>query len=226
MSFRALFFVLLCGVKEVSRVGEQRVNPISVRSKRRITDALLELMQVTPYSKITIKDIVAGANLTRQTFYHNFETKEDVLLGCLDHHFEGYLQYLSKKKAGDWEDIICCYYRYWQEHADLMYLLMKNGLTYLLSQKMPGYFQSLKEVYFDDTDLNDAEARLWYAFVSGALVSTLTSWLTSNGGLSARALAKLTISMMDGTMLAKSGTGTALNVAQIIDQLQSDSKNG
>lgn len=226
MSFRALFFVLLCGVKEVSRVGEQRVNPISVRSKRRITDALLELMRVTPYSKITIKDIVAGANLTRQTFYHNFETKEDVLLGSLDDHFQGYLQYLSKKKVNDWEDIICCYFRYWQEHADFMYLLMKNDLIYLLSLKMPGYFQSVKESYFDSTDLTDAEARLWYAYVSGAMVSTLTSWLTSNGGLSARALAKLTISMMDGTMLAKSGSGTELNVAQIIDQLQSDSKNG
>ncbi len=226
MSFRASFFMLLCGMKEVSRVGENRENPISVRSKRRITDALLELMQVTPFSKISIKDIVDRAGLTRQTFYHNFETKEDVLLCRLDEHFEGFLQYLSKKKVNNWEDIICCFFRYWQEHASFMRLLMKNDLVYLLSLKMPGYFQSVKDSYFNSTDLTDAEARLWYAFASGALVSTLTSWLTSNGGFSARALARLVLSMMDGTMLARSDIRQALDVTQIIDQLQYDSKNG
>lgn len=226
MSFRALFFVLLCGVKEVSRVGELRENPISVRSKRRISDALLELMQVTPFSKISIKDIVDRAGLTRQTFYHNFETKEDVLLYRLDEHFEGFLQYLSRKKINTWEDIICCFFRYWQEHADFMHLLVENDQVYLLSLKMPGYFQSVKELHFDKTDLTDAEARFWFAFVSGALVSTLTSWLAASGGLSARTLARLVLSMMDGTMLAKSRVELEPDMAQFIDQLQSDSKNG
>ena len=226
MSFRASFFMLLCGMKEVSRVGENRENPISVRSKRRITDALLELMQVTPFSKISIKDIVDRAGLTRQTFYHNFETKEDVLLCRLDEHFEGFLQYLSKKKVNNWEDIICCFFRYWQEHASFMRLLMKNDLVYLLSLKMPGYFQSVKELHFNRTSMTDAESRLWFAFVSGALVSTLTSWLTSPGGLSARALARLVITMMDGTMLEKSRIELEPDVEQIIDQLQSGTKNG
>ena len=34
---------------------------------------------MVPFVKITVKDIVAKAGLTRQTFYHNFETKEEVL---------------------------------------------------------------------------------------------------------------------------------------------------
>lgn len=45
-----------------------RDNPISVRSKRRITESLLELMHERPFSKISIKDIVERAGLTRQTF--------------------------------------------------------------------------------------------------------------------------------------------------------------
>jgi AcrR family transcriptional regulator len=183
-------------------------------------------MQVTPFSKISIKDIVDRAGLTRQTFYHNFETKEDVLLCRLDEHFDGFLQYLSRKRINDWEDIICCFFRYWQEHADFVQLLMKNDLVYLLSLKMPDYFQSVKEIHFNRTDLTDAEARLWFAFVSGALVSTLTSWLKSSGGLSARALARLVLTMMDGSMLQKSRVELETGVAQLIDQLQSDSKNG
>lgn len=220
MSFRASFFVLLCGVKEVSRVGEHRDNPISVRSKRRITDALLELMQVTPFSKISIKDIVDRAGLTRQTFYHNFDTKEDVLISRLDEHYEGFLQYLSKKTIHDWEDIICCFFRYWQEHADFLKLLMENDLIYLLSMKMPGYFESVKQLHFQKTDLTDAEARLWFAFVSGALVSTLTAWMSSPGGLSARALSKLVLSMLDGTMLEKGRAELDPDVAKRIVELE------
>ncbi len=218
--------MLLCGMKEVSRVGERKDNPISVRSKRRITDALLELMKVTSFTKISIKDIVDRAGLTRQTFYHNFETKEDVLLCRLDEHFEGFLQYLSKKTLHGWEDVICCFFRYWQEHADFVKLLMENNLTYLLSMKLPEYYQSVKDLHFRNTDLNDAEARLWFAFVSGALVNVLTCWMESSGGLSARALARLVMSMMEGTVLEKCQTEVEPDVTMFIGRLQSETKNG
>ena len=55
----------------------ERENPISVRSKRLITDALISIMEEKPFSKISIRDIVEKAGLTRQTFYHNFDSKEE-----------------------------------------------------------------------------------------------------------------------------------------------------
>ncbi len=199
---------------------ETRVNPISVRSKRRITEALLELMEKTPFSKISIKDIVEVAGLTRQTFYHNFETKEEVLLSCLDDHFNRYLQYLLNRNIDNWEDVICCFFRYWQEHADFIFLLMKNDLVFLLSSKMPNYFENLRKLYFSQTEVDEQEAWLWYAFVSGALTSTLVAWLKAPGGLSARALTQMVLSMLDGTAFAKSHSEQDPNVAQIISQLQ------
>lgn len=201
----------------------ERANPISIRSKRRITEALLELMKVTPFSKITIKDIVDRAGLTRQTFYHNFETKEDVLLCQLDELMSGFVQYLSKRNVSDWEDVICCFFRYWQEHSDFLKLLLKNDQIYLLSLRMPVYFESVKRAHFDKTDLTDAEARLWFAFVSGALVNTLTSWLTAGGNISARALSKMVLSMMDGTMLERNRSqNDGFNAEQIIAYLAAD----
>jgi len=70
----------------------ERDNPISVRSKRLITEALLEIMEEVPFAKISIRDIVDKAGLTRQTFYHNFESKEDVLIHKLDDLFDGFFQ--------------------------------------------------------------------------------------------------------------------------------------
>ena len=199
----------------MSRVGE-RDNPISVRSKRRITDALLDLMKTEPFSKITIKDIVEKAGLTRQTFYHNFETKEDVLLYKEDELIAGFVQYLFEHQIVDWEDVICFFFRYWQEHADFMQLLMKNDLVYLLSMRLPTYFQTVNDIHFEKTDLTDTEARLWYAFVGGAVVSVLTSWLSSSGGLSARELAKMLTSMMDGSFMARNGFGEESGARDVV----------
>lgn len=213
--------MLLFGMKEVSRVSG-RENPISVRSKRRITKALLELMEVTPFPKISIKDIVDRAGLTRQTFYHNYETKEEVLLYQLDDYMDEFVHYLSRKKVGNWEDVICCFFRFWQERADFLRLLMKNDLTHLLTGRMVHYFTSVKAFHFDKTDLTDAEARLWFSFVSGALVNTLTSWLSSTGGISARTLSKMVLSMMDGTMMERNESADTFDVGKIIDLLSAD----
>lgn len=213
------------GEKEVSRVGE-RVNPISVRSKRRITDALLELLQGTPFSKITIKDIVDRAGLTRQTFYHNFESKEDVLYYRIDEYIEGFIRYLSAHQIGNWEDILCFFYRYWQEHADFVKLLMENDLMYLLTGRMEHWFEPLKAAEPDRSGLTAGEAKLWFSFINGAIASLLSSWLTSSGGLSARALAKATLSMLDGSTLEKTDFSSPGFAGQAVELLASGLPEG
>ena len=209
----------------MSRVGE-RVNPISVRSKRRITDALLELMQSAPFSRITIKDIVDRAGLTRQTFYHNFDSKEDVLYYRLDEYIEGFIRYLSAHQVDTWEDILCFFYRYWQEHADFVKLLMENDQMHLLSGSLEKWFEPLRASRLDRDGLTETEAKLWFAFVNGALSSILSSWLISGGGLSARALSKATLSMLDGTTLERTAFSSPGKAGQVVELLASGLPEG
>ena len=51
-------------------------------TKLTIANALLILLKTQSLNKITVTQITKEANLTRQTFYRNFEDKED-LLGCI-----------------------------------------------------------------------------------------------------------------------------------------------
>ena len=51
-------------------------------TKLTIANALLNLLKTQPLNKITVTQITKESNLTRQTFYRNFEDKED-LLGCI-----------------------------------------------------------------------------------------------------------------------------------------------
>lgn len=55
-------------------------NPSAIRSRKEITQALLALMKIHPYSEITVKQIILEAGLARKTFYRNYDSKDDVLL--------------------------------------------------------------------------------------------------------------------------------------------------
>jgi hypothetical protein len=52
------------------------------RSKSWIFEALMILMDEKPYDKITVSDIVKKAGIARQTFYRNFNGKNEVIFEC------------------------------------------------------------------------------------------------------------------------------------------------
>lgn len=49
------------------------------KTKYKLAGSVKECMKTTPVDKITVKDIVEGCGLTRQTFYRNFLDKYDLI---------------------------------------------------------------------------------------------------------------------------------------------------
>ena len=178
-----------------------RDNPISVRSKRRITDSLLELMKEQPFAKISIKDIVDRAGLTRQTFYHNFTSKEEVLLHREEELCDAFFAYLKEHPMKNWEDFIWFYFRYWQTNAEFVQLLIDNELVYVLKMQYPKYMERVDELLsFSSLELPPQEQKYYYSFVSGAVVSILVSWVGSGMVTPAREMATLVIHILTGSV--------------------------
>ncbi len=65
-------------------------NPTAVDSQRRIVAALYSLMSETDFSRISIKDVCENADVSRQTFYTLFGTKENALRWYLELLFAGF----------------------------------------------------------------------------------------------------------------------------------------
>lgn len=55
------------------------------RSRRALSEAFVSLLQEKPYARISVRDIVAKANVGRSTFYEHFENKEQLMLWGHDH---------------------------------------------------------------------------------------------------------------------------------------------
>ena len=49
------------------------------KTKYRLADSIKRLLKTTPLDKVTVKAIVEGAGVTRQTFYRNFLDKYDLV---------------------------------------------------------------------------------------------------------------------------------------------------
>lgn len=51
----------------------------AIKTKTKIAAALKELMQSTPFEKITVSDISEKCNIHRQTFYYHFQDRYELL---------------------------------------------------------------------------------------------------------------------------------------------------
>jgi hypothetical protein len=99
------------------------------RTRGWIFEALMVLMDETPYDKITVSDIVKKAGIARQTFYRNFNDKNEVLFECA-----GNTDDLSGVEIGEgsekkYQIVLTFNYDYTMEHCnELKKILSTPGI--------------------------------------------------------------------------------------------------
>jgi AcrR family transcriptional regulator len=104
---------------------------------QRIQQALFKLMNVYPFSEITIKDICREADVSKSTFYYHYLDMNYLLMNAED-NFLSYIRELEKRTSADWiienglKDMTVPHAKlmaeYMYEHAAEFTVLMgKNG---------------------------------------------------------------------------------------------------
>jgi len=64
----------------MSKLKEKKVDRRIQKTKKALTEALINLILEKGYEKVTIQDIIDKANVGRSTFYIHYESKEQLLL--------------------------------------------------------------------------------------------------------------------------------------------------
>lgn len=96
-------------------------------SKQYIAEALISLMKTKDYNKITKKDITDRAGLSHITFYRNFKTKEEIIKYYLNGLFQEWRANIKEQ-----DDIIFHVFTFFYTHKDIIDLLYKSNLQFLL----------------------------------------------------------------------------------------------
>lgn len=172
----------------------------AIQSQQMITDALLSLMKLHPYTDISITQICQEAKVVRQTFYRNFETKTDILELYLDNMFEQYVtNYLDSKS--DMYNYLKSFFDYSLMHKEFLILLEKNHLFFLLTKSLP--INISKFVYLPKIKETNEEPKL-EVYVLGFITSTISSilslWVKNNFEESTEMLANLSKTFLSGLL--------------------------
>lgn len=170
-------------------------NPTALKSQQWLTENLLELMEEKPYSEISIMDICKKADLSRQTFYNYFESKDELFRFLLRSTYEETL--LSFDTIPNSNEAISLFVRTMKKNPRLVSAILKNNMGNLVSDEI---FKSITK--FLNKFVPDFESQPYFSYhivlISGALTHFLTYYARNNCELSEKEMTKILETFLSG----------------------------
>ena len=172
-------------------------NPAAIQSQKWLSSALIDLMAEQPFSKITVKMICGRADLSRQTFYNVFKTKNDALRFRLRSNYEKLYSEISAQTALTVEDMINSFSEELMTDSELIRLMINSCLESVITDEIARCVELFAQRFHSD---KQDEKLVGYgtAFVSGALSRILLHWFKSPDPISVSELRELILSMCSG----------------------------
>lgn len=138
-----------------------------------IQQATLQLLNGKSMEKISVKEIVALAGVSRSAFYRNYQSKEDVLTDIIQNSFDGILNRIENVAAQNfievWEEVMVSIV---QDNM-VIYELIASGkwksdhMLYALNR----FNRKLQDLLLD----NYHKRR--FCFISGGFYNVVITWI-------------------------------------------------
>ena len=152
-----------------------------------IGEAVFSLMDKKPYEEIRVSDIVKRAGVSRMTFYHYYEQKEDALADYFHEIVNGYVRERSEilKKGGKFHDpgSIEHALKYFDQYAPFILKLVDAHLYHIILEAMNSFMmERIQPVY------KIPPYELY--FYGGALMNVFVMWEKNGKRETPEAIAK------------------------------------
>lgn len=157
-------------------------NPSALRSKKEITDALLQLMNTYSYNTITVKQIILESRVARKTFYRNFLSKDDVLDAYLDSIMQKYINSLQQLPDCQISNILNVIFTFCFQNQEFLMKLRDNNLMYLLLNKCNTFIPMVHNQIADSNhpifqSFSSEHIDYIIAFNIGAIWNIIIKWM-------------------------------------------------
>jgi AcrR family transcriptional regulator len=87
-----------------ARASKRKIDRRIVRTRERLGDALVELIQEKPFDAISVQDVLDRAHVGRSTFYVHYRNKDDLFLSDVD-EFLGLMATMLARRADSSERV-------------------------------------------------------------------------------------------------------------------------
>lgn len=172
-------------------------NKTAVSSQLAIADALLSLMREKPYAKISVSELCKCAQVSRQTFYTLFESKDNVISFALARKYCFHPEeHACCRPSMDLGDICHAYSLYIIDRQDFLDVLVRNDLMYLMQESLCECLLS-SSCYLPQ---HAQEDRIYAAdFLAGGLTGIARNYVQQGCRISEEHLETLLYSLLSGS---------------------------
>lgn len=172
-------------------------NEANLITRESIRTALLQLMDSVAFEKITVSELVRKAGVSRQSFYRNYKTKEDVIMEIEKKILDDFKQSLDdpiyQSNLRMW---IYDFFKKVRENRNLVTVLIRAGLSNVLLSEVP---------FIVEEWMGNHSSSIHYYIVGslGALRSIVEGWIQSGMKESCEEMTNICMRYDLGSLLAK-----------------------
>lgn len=178
---------------------KEKENPIAQRYRAMILDAFMKLTRSVPYHEITILRIVQEADVSRQTFYRHFHSKDDILTALMEEISQGVTMRLRELAVPSRREIFVTYLAFWREHADFLRIVCEGHIESWLIAAYGNIMQEQLEVLRPHfAAVSEREFTLIKSFLIGGLYQMKADWYAHGFRESPEEMAALLDGMLAG----------------------------
>lgn len=177
----------------------QGKNRTARQSQQWLGESLIQLMEQKPCSAITIGAVCKEADLSRQTFYNVFESKEEVLRFCLRQQYEKQFQQFADQEVITVGEIVGAFAVVVAENQKLLRMMIENQLDSILADEITRCVALFAGKFVKKEQQGE---RLSYSEVllSGALGYLLVYWFRQERPISIEQLTQLITEFLEGQL--------------------------
>lgn len=114
--------------------------------KKRILDALLDLLKEKPLSDISVSELTSRAEIGRVSFYRNYQNKEDILKEESDRLIKEWGRLYESNPDSTPESLFPYLFDFYRDHRDFYTILYNAGMSSIMMETIIGTIQILPEM--------------------------------------------------------------------------------
>ena len=135
-------------------------------------EALLQLMDKKPFSRISITEITKKAGVSRVTFYRHYNSKEEIFIKKLDDLFEDfYGRTKPRSNSPDFAyDTGLLGLKFIKKNKGFLLKMTEAGISHMI---LKVFIEYIKRIYV----VNDEDDHYYAHYIAGGLYSTIIEWI-------------------------------------------------
>lgn len=167
-------------------------NKLVLRTRSWIFQSLILLMPTNEYKDLSITSIVEKAGVSRQSFYRNYKSKDDIIIKFFDEVFNDFLCNVQDNHLSA-SETYQAYFSTLYNHKDALSIIYNASLDYLIYKILISYTTHFKNnASCEYKDMSPILKSYIIQYQLGGLVSITMEWIKNGLLESPKSLGEIT----------------------------------